>query len=179
MSNFSFNTTALSGVVKVTTTSHKDDRGSLSVVFDGVIFGTLIIKQVNYVHTKAGALRGLHYQVNTPQAKLVKVLSGHIYDVCVDLRKKSESYGRWAGFHLMNPDEMLYVPHGIAHGFYALTDATVMYFMDDYYSKDNERVLYWDDPKLAIDWPLINFQEPALSERDDNAPCFGEIEKFG
>ena len=178
MPNFTFWETALSGVMRVHSQSYRDERGELSVSFDATVINNFQIKQVNYVVTKAGALRGLHYQLIQPQAKLVKVLSGHIYDVCVDLRKQSTSFGRWAGFELSSPADMLFVPHGIAHGFYALTDAVVMYFMDDFYNPDNERILYWDDPRLNIDWPLIDGLQPVISDRDRDAPCFDKADKF-
>jgi len=119
-------------------------------------------------------LRGLHYQVNPGQGKLVRVTRGEIFDVAVDIRKQSPTYGKWWGLSLSEVNHLqLYIPTGFAHGFCVLSEsAEVLYKCSDYYSPKNERGVLWNDADLAIDWPI---KDPILSEKDAVYPRFSEL----
>ena len=121
--------------------------------------------QDNHSVSKKGVLRGLHYQVNSGQNKLVRVTQGEIFDVAVDIRKQSPTYGNWWGLSLSEMNNLqLYIPVGFAHGFCVLSEsAEVLYKCSDYYSPKDERGILWNDPNLAIDWPI---KDPILSEKD-------------
>ncbi len=122
--------------------------------------------QDNYSRSTAGILRGLHFQTRRPQAKLVQCLRGEIFDVAVDLRRSSATFGRWVGVVLSETNHrQLFVPRGCAHGFYVLSEtAEVSYKCDDYYDPGHERTLLWNDPVVGIEWPLRG--EPILSDKD-------------
>lgn len=122
--------------------------------------------QDNHSRSHAGALRGLHYQIHRPQGKLVRVTAGEVFDVAVDLRRSSSTFGRWVGTYLSADDKrMVWVPTGFAHGFYVTRGpAEVEYKCSDYYFPEHERCIRWDDPELAIEWPLRG--ELILSDRD-------------
>ena len=123
---------------------------------------------VQYNHSRSGrnVLRGLHYQIRQPQGKLVRVTEGEIWDVAVDLRRASASFGRWVGVNLdAKSRRMLWIPAGFAHGFVVRSEnAEVLYKATDYYAPEHERVLLWNDPALGIDWPLAG--EPTMAQRD-------------
>lgn len=124
-------------------------------------------------------LRGLHYQLDKPQAKLVRVLSGRIFDVVVDLRQQSASFGQWYGLELCSEKkQQLFIPAGFAHGFLTLSPyAEVVYKTDQYYDPASERSIRWDDPQLAIQWPLSD--APILSDKDAKAQSFASADKMG
>ena len=130
--------------------------------------------QDNHSVSEKGVLRGLHYQVNPGQDKLVRVVRGEVFDVAVDIRKGSSTYGKWWGLSLSEANNLqLYIPVGFAHGFCVLSDsAEVLYKCSDYYSPQNERGIIWNDPDLAIDWPIEN---PTLSEKDIEYPNFSAL----
>ena len=130
--------------------------------------------QDNHSVSKKGVLRGLHYQVNSGQDKLVRVTQGEIFDVAVDIRKQSPAYGKWWGLSLSETNNLqLYIPVGFAHGFCVLSEsAEVLYKCSDYYSPEDERGILWNDPDLAIDWPV---KDPILSEKDAVYPLFSEL----
>jgi dTDP-4-dehydrorhamnose 3,5-epimerase len=134
--------------------------------------------QDNRSRSAKNVLRGLHYQVGRPQGKLVSALAGEIYDVAVDLRRGSARFGGWVGVTLSAANRrMLWVPAGFAHGFLALSDGTeVHYKMTDFWVPENERVIAWNDPKLAIRWPLAG--QPILSPRDAKGAPFAAAELF-
>jgi dTDP-4-dehydrorhamnose 3,5-epimerase len=135
--------------------------------------------QDNHSRSVQGTLRGLHYQIRQPQGKLVRVTAGEIFDVAVDLRKSSPTFGRWVGTYLSADNKrMLFIPPGFAHGFYVPRGpAEVQYKCSDYYAPAHERCIRWDDPELAIDWPLIG--DPILSDRDRlRAQAFAGAECF-
>jgi dTDP-4-dehydrorhamnose 3,5-epimerase len=131
--------------------------------------------QDNHSRSSQWILRGLHYQVQRPQGKLVRVTRGAVFDVAVDLRTDSSTYGQWAGAMLSEENHlMLWVPPGFAHGFLALTEQVdFMYKCTDYYAPQLERVIRWDDPRIAIEWPLPPGVTPKLSARDANGASFG------
>ena len=130
--------------------------------------------QDNHSVSEKGVLRGLHYQINPGQDKLVRVVRGEVFDVAVDIRKGSPTYGQWWGLSLSESNNLqLYIPVGFAHGFCVLSDsAEVLYKCSDYYSPQNERGIIWNDPDLAIDWPIEN---PMLSEKDIEYPNFSAL----
>lgn len=124
--------------------------------------------QDNHSRSSAGTLRGLHYQLKHPQGKLVRVVQGAVYDVAVDLRRSSATFGRWYGVELSEENQrMLWVPPGFAHGFYVLSErADFVYKCSDIYAPEYERSLLWNDPALGIDWPLVGNAAPLLSSKD-------------
>jgi len=126
------------------------------------------IVQQNQSRSKKGVLRGLHYQIQNPQGKLVRVISGEIFDVAVDLRKSSPTFGKWVGLLLDSESKsILWIPPGFAHGFLALSDwAEIMYSTTDLYAPKFERTLIWNDPEIGIQWPLSKDLIPVLSPKD-------------
>jgi dTDP-4-dehydrorhamnose 3,5-epimerase len=137
--------------------------------------------QMNCSRSRCGALRGLHYQAAPHgQGKLVTVTAGRIFDVVVDLRRSSTSYGKWQGRYLDNVScEQLYIPDGLAHGFLAMADnTTVCYACTTPYNPTADRALRWNDPDLAIDWPIEIGLDPIVSPKDAAASTFAECEKY-
>ena len=136
--------------------------------------------QDNHSGSRQGALRGLHYQIRQPQAKLVRVVTGKIYDVAVDLRRASPTFGQWVAEELSAENHrQIYTPIGFAHGFYVLSDwAEIFYKASDYYAPQWERTLLWNDPALAIPWPLINGQRPTLSPKDSSGLPLNQADCF-
>jgi dTDP-4-dehydrorhamnose 3,5-epimerase len=134
--------------------------------------------QDNHSRSSKNVLRGLHYQVRQAQGKLVRVTAGEIWDVAVDLRRGSPRFGRWAGMRLdAESKRMLWVPAGFAHGFLVLSEhAEVQYKTTDYYAPEHERTLLWNDPALAIDWPLAG--EPVLADKDRHGLPLARAETF-
>jgi dTDP-4-dehydrorhamnose 3,5-epimerase len=135
---------------------------------------TLPFVQDNHSRSAKGVLRGLHFQKTKPQGKLVRVVGGEVYDVAVDIRQGSPSFGQWEGVILSDENKrQFWVPPGFAHGFVVLSDtADFEYKCTDYYDPSDEGSLIWNDPAMAITWPLDN---PALSEKDSKAPTFAEL----
>ena len=133
--------------------------------------------QDNHSRSVRNVLRGLHYQVLQPQGKLVRVVAGEVFDVAVDIRPGSPTFGRWAGAVLSASNKhQLWVPPGLAHGFLVLSDsADFMYKTTDYYAPEHERCIAWDDATLAIDWPL-NGNTPVLSAKDRAGKAFADLE---
>jgi dTDP-4-dehydrorhamnose 3,5-epimerase len=134
--------------------------------------------QDNHAHSLHNVLRGLHYQISQPQGKLVRVVSGEVFDVTVDLRESSPTFGQWAGFRLSAENrQMLWIPAGFAHGFLVLSaHADCLYKATDYYAPQHERCLRWDDPALGIDWPLDG--PPLLADKDRAGQPFARAERF-
>ncbi|MDP3996939.1 MAG: dTDP-4-dehydrorhamnose 3,5-epimerase [Candidatus Andersenbacteria bacterium] len=178
--SFEFKQLEISGVVSVRPKLYPDERGLFAEMYrkkefsdNGIEMGFV---QVNHSASKHGVLRGLHYQLEPKtQGKLITAITGEIFDVAVDLRKSSDSFGRWVGKKLeARTKELLYIPPGFAHGFVVLADkAEVIYYCTDYYSPDHERGVRWNDAKLNIEWPVEN---PVVSERDANFPDFDKGE---
>jgi len=134
--------------------------------------------QDNHSRSAKGVLRGLHYQIKQPQGKLVRVIAGEIFDVAVDIRKSSPTFGKVVTVSLSAENrKMLWVPIGFAHGFYVTSDhAEVLYKTTDFYAPEHERVLLWNDPALAVRWPLHG--NPLLAARDAAGKVLGDIELF-
>lgn len=134
--------------------------------------------QDNHSRSTKGALRGLHYQIQRPQGKLVRVIAGEVYDVAVDLRKHSPSFGKWTGIRLSAENKhLVWIPPGFAHGFYVLSEAAeFLYKTTEYYAPEHERSLLWNDPDLNIAWPLTG--EPLLSDKDRRGVPLGRAEVY-
>lgn len=165
--------TELTGVRRVEAEVHVDSRGDLRELYrDGHL--DLEVAQLNLSRSVPGALRGLHWQLEPAQGKLVWVTRGRIFDVAVDLRPDSDSFGRHLGLELA-PGAGVWIPTGFAHGFLALTEAEVMYAMSAPYRQDRQRGVRWNDPDLAIRWPLAG-AAPLLSPRDAALPRLGDLD---
>ena len=175
---FTFKELGLSGLVLVTSEKHYDERGSLSERYDKAAFCNAGIteeftKDLVTSSTK-GVIRGLHFQKKPhEQAKLVSVISGSIFDVAVDIRADSPTFGKWVSIELTGGNgQSLFVPKGFAHGFQALEDSIVLYKISGEYSKEHESGIIWNDPKLRIPW---NASTQILSIKDLNLPLFSLI----
>ena len=160
-----------------------DDRGFLQVSFNAREFNEAVgtdvaFVQDNHSRSRRGVLRGLHYQIRQPQGKLVRVVTGRVFDVAVDARKSSPTFGRWVGLELSAENHrQLWVPPGFAHGFLVLSDtADFLYKTTDYYAPEHERTIAWNDPAIAIEWPLE--AEPLLSAKDKLGSRLGDAEVF-
>ncbi|BFT31580.1 dTDP-4-dehydrorhamnose 3,5-epimerase [Alteromonas sp. D210916BOD_24] len=136
--------------------------------------------QDNHSKSSQGILRGLHYQLEQTQGKLVRVISGEVFDVAVDMRKHSATFGKWVGVYLSAENKrQLWVPAGFAHGFYVTSDsAEFVYKCTDYYHPQSEVSLKYDDPSLAIDWPLVGGAAPSLSAKDVSGVAFVDAPTF-
>ena len=136
--------------------------------------------QDNHSKSRQGILRGLHYQTEQTQGKLVRVVSGEVFDVAVDMRKDSATFGHWVGVLLSAENKrQLWVPEGFAHGFYVTTEsAEFVYRCTDYYHPNSEHSVRWDDPDLAIEWPLVEGQAPSLSAKDAQGVWFKDAVTF-
>lgn len=165
-----------------------DSRGWFAEVYSQQAFADAGLPtgfvQDNQSFSSRGVLRGLHYQLGKPQGKLVRVLSGHIWDVAVDLRRGSPDFGKWAGFHLKPLNdagdiELLWIPEGFAHGFLVLSEtAEVLYKTTNLYYPQGERSILWDDPTLNIAWPVeaLHGLAPIVSDKDAQGKPFAEAD---
>jgi dTDP-4-dehydrorhamnose 3,5-epimerase len=135
--------------------------------------------QHNHSRSTGGVLRGLHYQIRHPQGKLVRVISGEVFDVAVDIRRGSPTFGRWFGTHLSADNKrQMWVPEGFAHGFYVTSDtAEFLYLTTDYWAPEHERCIAWDDPDLAIEWPIAS-GPPTVSAKDREGKPFKAADLF-
>lgn len=174
--------TTLRDVKLVRPKQHGDERGWFAEVFNAKSYAEANLPehfvQDNQSFSRRGILRGLHYQLGEPQGKLVRCLSGHIWDVAVDLRQDSPDFGRWAAFDLTGDTlEYLWIPEDFAHGFLVLSEtANVMYKTTRFYSPASERAIRWDDPTLAISWPLDAIGTPSVSAKDAVGALFSEAD---
>jgi len=174
--------TPLAGALVLEPTVFQDDRGYFLESYSERTFAKVGIPerfvQDNHSYSKRGVLRGLHYQVQKAQGKLVRVVSGEIVDALVDLRKKSPTFGRAHTVRLSGEDRrMAWIPAGFAHGFHVVSDgAHVVYKSTEFYFPELERTILWNDPELKIDWELDG--EPLLSEKDRRGVRFQEAEVF-
>ncbi len=179
-----FTTTKLPDVILIEPAVFGDHRGFFQETWQRQLFADNGIDhdfvQDNHSKSTHGILRGLHYQIEKSQGKLVRVVEGAVFDVAVDMREDSSTFGQWVGYELSAENHlMMWVPPGFAHGFYVMSDtAEFVYKCTDYYAPEHERSLRWDDPSLNIDWHLVDAKEPVLSEKDALAPLFADAEKF-
>lgn len=159
-----------------------DDRGFFFESWNAREFSAAGIAEAfvqdNHSRSARQVLRGLHYQIKQPQGKLVRAIAGEVFDVAVDLRSSSPTFGKWVGVTLSAQNKrMLWIPRGFAHGFVVVSEyAEVFYKATDYWAPEHERTVAWDDPTLAIDWPLGG--EPTLSGKDANGASFAEAETY-
>ena len=162
--------TELEGVLILEPAVHGDLRGHFLEAYNERTFAEIGIKerfvQDNQSRSRKGVLRGLHYQVSHAQAKLIRVLQGEVFDVVVDVRAGSPTFGKWTGIRLTaEGSKTIWIPKGFAHGFYTLSEfADVSYKVSDFYRPESEKTLLWSDPDVSIRWPLEG--EPVLSEKD-------------
>lgn len=177
--------TALLDAFIIEPTVHGDARGFFLETWNRKTFRDMGLDldfvQDNHSKSRQGILRGLHFQTENTQGKLVRVTAGEVFDVAVDLRQSSPSFGQWTGVTLSAENQrMFWVPPGFAHGFYVTSDsAEFLYKCTDYYNPNAEISLRWDDPQLGITWPLVNGEAPLLSAKDAAGLLFGDTPKFG
>lgn len=181
MRPFEFMETSVAGLTLITPFFAPDDRGWFSKPFEKSVFVSHGIDLPPWEElrscSKKGVLRGLHFQRRHSQDKLVQVLHGAVYDVAVDLRAGSETFGQWEGFLLTAENrQMLYIPKGFAHGFLALEDDTLFsYLCGDRYDPDSDGGVRWDDPQLAVQWPLDRVDKLIVSEKDAALPTLADF----
>jgi dTDP-4-dehydrorhamnose 3,5-epimerase len=179
-----FTSTTLPGVITVEPPCFSDERGFFMETYQAQQFAEaglpVAFVQDNHSASCQGVLRGLHYQVDNVQGKLVRVVAGEVYDIAVDLRRSSPTFGRWVSTVLSAHNHLqVWVPGGFAHGFYTLSAiAEVLYKTTDYYNPQAERTLLWNDPTLAIPWPLIDGRPPLLSPKDARGMPLQDAEVF-
>ena len=176
--------TGLDGLKVLTPRVFGDARGYFMESFNTRTFMESVGEDPGFVQdneskSSRGVLRGLHYQIQNPQGKLVRAVHGEIFDVAVDVRRSSPTFGQWYGTTLSSENKrQLWVPIGFAHGFLTLSEtAVVAYKASDYYCAEGERSIIWNDPDIAIEWPDIN-ANPELSEKDQAAVRFNAVETF-
>lgn len=174
MGNFRFTETEIKGVYIIETKVFGDDRGYFTETYKKTDFDEAGLRydfvQDNQSRSKKGVLRGLHFQKSHPQAKLVRVLEGEVFDVAVDMRKDSPTFGRWTGVVLSEKNKRQFmIPRGFAHGFLVLSDyATFCYKCDEVYHPEDEGGIMWNDPDIGIEWPFTDGIQ--LSEKDTKHP---------
>jgi dTDP-4-dehydrorhamnose 3,5-epimerase len=175
--------TPMEGLVLLEPKVFGDARGFFLESFNKRLFAELTgyrgeFVQDNHSRSQRGVLRGLHYQIKQPQGKLVRVVSGAVFDVAVDVRRSSKTFGRWYGAELSADNKrMAWIPPGFAHGFLVLSDtADFLYKTTDYWAPEHERSIAWNDPAIGIDWPLQG--EPQLSAKDKVGSSLAEAEVF-
>ncbi|MCY4266179.1 MAG: dTDP-4-dehydrorhamnose 3,5-epimerase [Gammaproteobacteria bacterium] len=175
--------TAIADVWVLDPTVHGDDRGYFMESFRASYFiergVDMPFVQDNQSKSVQGTLRGLHYQLTYPQGKLIRVISGEVFDVAVDLRQGSSSYGHWVGERLSADNRrQLWVPPGFAHGFYVISNmAELAYKCTAYYHPEDDRCITWNDPDIGVQWPLL-FPNPLLSSRDLNGVALRKASTF-
>lgn len=176
--NFTFTPTSIDGVIIVDNKQYGDARGYFMETYkrpDFVAGGIDVdFVQDNQSSSTQGVLRGLHFQINHPQSKLVRVLEGKVFDVAVDLRPGSATFGKWEGVELSAENHrQLFIPRGFAHGFYVMSESAIFaYKCDDVYHPNDEGGLPWNDPDIAVDWPLVEGVPLNLSEKDQHHQSF-------
>lgn len=171
-------TARLKGVLIIEPRVFEDNRGFFMETYHQKRYRAegmnCIFVQDNLSHSAQGTLRGLHYQLRHPQAKLVQVIKGSILDVAVDIRCGSPTFGQWTGIHLSDENRcQVFIPEGFAHGFCVISEtADVIYKCTDFYVPDAEGGILWSDPALSIDWPV---PDPLISPKDSQYPCLRDI----
>jgi dTDP-4-dehydrorhamnose 3,5-epimerase len=163
---------------------HGDDRGFFIESWNRRTYRELGIDfdyvQDNHSRSTQGVLRGIHYQIDNPQGKLVRVTSGSVFDVAVDLRRGSPTFSRWFGVELSEANKRIFwVPPGFGHGFYVTSEtADFQYKCTEYFTPENDRGIRWNDPSIGIEWPLVDGGDPSLSGKDSAAPLLEDAEVF-
>jgi dTDP-4-dehydrorhamnose 3,5-epimerase len=163
---------------------HGDERGFFMETYQSKLFSKAGIQdrfvQDNHSGSRQYTLRGLHYQIQQSQGKLVRVGVGEVFDVAVDIRRSSPTFGKWEGVRLSAQNKLqLWIPPGFAHGFYVLSEwAELIYKSTDYYAPQWERTIRWNDPQIGITWPLVDGQEPVLSAKDMQGTPLKEADLF-
>ncbi len=176
--------TAIPDVKIIETKVFGDARGFFMETFRTETFnkncGQRDFVQENHSMSTAGILRGLHYQIQQTQGKLVRVTRGSVFDVAVDMRQSSVTFGKWVGVALSAENKrQLWVPEGFAHGFYVTSEeAEFVYKCTDYYAPEFERSLRWNDPSVGVDWPLLDSAAPKLSAKDEAGMDWESADKF-
>ncbi|WGP00389.1 dTDP-4-dehydrorhamnose 3,5-epimerase [Saccharophagus degradans] len=176
--------TSIPDVVVIEPTVYGDERGFFMETFRADVLqqqlGVREFVQDNHSRSAQGILRGLHYQKQHAQGKLVRVVAGSVFDVNVDVREGSPTFGKWVGVELSAENKkQLWVPPGFAHGFYVLSEfAEFLYKCTDYYCPEHEVSMRWDDPDIGIDWPLQNGVMPVLSQKDKSGLSFADAPKM-
>lgn len=179
-----FITTKLFKVILLEPKVFEDERGFFFESYQKQLFtGNGISSdfvQDNHSRSRHGTLRGLHYQIRQPQGKLVRVVSGEIFDVAVDLRRSSPTFGQWFGVNLSAENKkQIWIPPGFAHGFYTVSEwAEMLYKTTDYYAPQFERTLLWNDPSIGIQWPIPDGKSPLLSPKDAAGTLLDQAEIF-
>jgi len=179
-----FLSTAIPDIISITPKVFDDERGFFLESYQKQRFSEAGIPfdfvQDNHSKSHHGTLRGLHYQIRQPQGKLIRVISGEIFDVAVDIRRNSPTFGKWVGDYLSAANKkMLWVPAGFAHGFYVTSsDAEVLYKTTDYYAPQWERTIVWNDPTIGVKWPIIEGALPVLSPKDTVGKLLQDAEVF-
>lgn len=183
MGKFSFQKTSIEGVIIVEPTAYGDSRGYFMETYqrEDFIRGGIDVEfvQDNQSMSTRGVLRGLHFQKQFPQSKLVRCIRGEVFDVAVDLRDGSPTYGKWEGVVLSAENRrQFFIPKGFAHGFLVLSDeAEFVYKVDDFYHPNDEGGLMWNDPAIGIKWPIPEGMELLLSDKDKLHPPFAAMQK--
>ena len=176
--------TTLRDVIRIVPDVHRDDRGYFLEMWRKNRFEAAGIDagfvQENLSYSVRGTLRGLHYQVEKPQGRLVRVVHGEVFDVAVDLRRSSPDFGRWSGEVLsVENQHQVWIPPGFAHGFLVLSDtAAFQYNCTEYYAPEYDRGIRWDDPDIGIEWPLADDLPLLLSDKDRSAPALADAETY-
>jgi dTDP-4-dehydrorhamnose 3,5-epimerase len=176
-----FYPTNIPGVILIKNRVFEDERGFFMETFRSSAFAEAGIHytfvQDNHSASRKGALRGLHYQIRQAQGKLLRVVTGEIFDVAVDLRRSSPAFGNWFGTRLSAENKhQLWIPPGLAHGYYVVSDwAELVYKTTDYYAPEWERTILWNDPDLCIEWPLGEGEGPVVSQKDSLGKRFRQL----
>ena len=179
-----FTATQIPDVVVIDPLVHEDSRGFLMETWQAEQFREAGIDAVfvQDVHSRSaqGTVRGLHYQINRAQGKLIRVIRGEAYDVAVDIRKSSPTFGQWVGETLSEQNrKLIWVPPGFAHGFIVLSEyADFEYRMTDYHAPEHNRSIRWDDPDIGIEWPSIGSEPPLMSAADSAGATFKDAEVY-
>ena len=175
--------TAIPDVLLIVPELYEDERGFFMETYnlkEYMEMGIPEFVQDNHSWSRQGVLRGLHYQIRNAQGKMVRVINGIVFDVVVDLRKSSSTFGKWVGQILSSENKhQLWVPQGFAHGYYVLSKtADFLYKTTDFYAPEWERTILWNDPEISIEWPLLEGKSPSISSRDLGGSLFVDADIF-
>ncbi|GER80393.1 MAG: dTDP-4-dehydrorhamnose 3,5-epimerase [Anaerolineaceae bacterium] len=176
--------TAIPDVLLLTPRVFEDERGFFMETYQAEKFAALGVRasfvQDNHSRSKQGVLRGLHYQIRQPQGKLIRAVLGEIFDVAVDIRRASPTFGKWVGARLSAENkQQLWIPAGFAHGYYVMSEwAEIVYKATDYYAPQWERAILWNDPQIAVEWPVWPDVPLLLSSKDRDGVLLSQAEVY-